>query len=156
MGPSMSACLSIAFFVETRQPALPGVIFGTHCCDNGTRDYCWNTCCNSGKRGWFIIEQWPWIPLLSLIQLLHLLFLSSKIDLSPLFLWAVVINEATWWRHRPWCGLKDLRYFSVLYSKEYTFPVSSLFKLWDYVPSSMLSCAGMRTQRKLIFCVNND
>jgi hypothetical protein len=47
-------------------------------------------------------QQLPWIPSLSLIPLL-LLFLSSKSDVSPQVLWALVINEATFWKGCLFC-----------------------------------------------------
>jgi hypothetical protein len=56
----------------------------------------------------------PWIPILPL------LILSSKSDLFPQLLSAVVINEGTCWRHRPCCGVKNTSEISE-YSKEYTF-----------------------------------
>jgi hypothetical protein len=34
---------------------------------------------------------------------------------------AVVFNEATWWRHRPWRGVNT--FGDSVYSKEYAFPI---------------------------------
>jgi hypothetical protein len=139
---------SVAVFPGTRQLAWLGVIVGIHCCYNGNRGNCWNTLLlNIGNRGhcwktlmqqrelrslfglgtevivasqkWPLItlsQQLPWIPLLSL------LFLSRKSDLSTLFLWAVVFNEETCWRHRPCCGVMNTFGISV-YAKQYTFPI---------------------------------
>jgi hypothetical protein len=45
---SSGPCLSVAFIVPYRQPALPGVIAGRHCCNSGNRDRCWKT----------LLQQW--------------------------------------------------------------------------------------------------
>jgi hypothetical protein len=40
--PPLPPCSSVdRVFLGNRQPAWPGVIVGTHCCNSGNRDHCW-------------------------------------------------------------------------------------------------------------------
>jgi hypothetical protein len=126
-----------------------------HCCNNGNQGPCWNIVttmvtnplsehtCNNGNKGhcWeTLLQEQGWLTTITsnnniatmtlpLIPLLHLLFLSSMSDISPQFLWAVVINGETCWHHRLWCGMKNSFRIS-MYSKEY---VSNLVYLFIYL-----------------------
>jgi hypothetical protein len=90
-----------------------------------TQGHCWNT----------LLQQYP-RSLLAHNELgshyrnfgyhcCPFLCLLSKSDVSPQFLWTVISNEATCWRHRPLCGVKTNFEMSV-FSKTCTFPIMFL------------------------------
>jgi hypothetical protein len=111
-GALLPSLLSCALHTGTGHTCAYTLMVAEMCTEVIVISHCHNSdiglrCCNSDQGLYYwdtVIRQWPWIPLLPLVLLLHL------------FSWL------PWWRHRPCSSVKNTFEISV-HSKQYTFPI---------------------------------
>jgi hypothetical protein len=122
----MSVCVCVSHFsYKLGKPHNLEVVVRTLCGSTMNQGLCLNT----------LLQPWemrPWLAhendhviyqdkIVALILQLHLLFLSSKSDISSQIIRVVLIKEGNCWRHSPCNGVITLQ--KSVYSKEYTFKV---------------------------------